>query len=274
MKKNFAIMRFFYGTIIGRVLLKIIMHLNLDCAIIYFLRSPWSKAIIPWYIKHNNIPISNAKQKTYKTFHNLFIRTRDTTPIDTTPGHLISPCDGWMSVFPINSHSCFSIKNSYYRLIDFLQNEELATNYENGLCLIFRLCASDYHRYCYIDNGFQGKNHHIPGVLHSVQPIAYEKYPVFVLNKRCWCLLTTEHFGPVVQCEIGALIVGKIVNNHEDFRFCKGDEKGHFELSGSTIIMLFEKGQIKINSKLINQLSSNSEVRVKQGEWIATAERI
>ena len=32
---------------------------------------------------------------------------------------------------------------------DFLQDEELAKNYHNGLCLIFRLCASDYHHYSY-----------------------------------------------------------------------------------------------------------------------------
>lgn len=40
--------------------------------------------------------------------------------------------------------------------------------------MILRLCANDYHHYCYIDDGFQGRNHFVKGLLHSVQPIALE----------------------------------------------------------------------------------------------------
>lgn len=152
-----------------------------------------------------------------------------------------------------------------------MQDEALAKNYMGGTCLIFRLCVSDYHHYCYIDDGYQGENHFIPGVLHSVQPIACDTYPVFVLNKRCWCLLTTENFGPVVQCEIGALVVGGIFNENENTRFWKGTEKGHFELAGSTIILLFEKEQMQLRPELLKQLAQDKEVQVKQGEWIGTA---
>lgn len=273
MKKTSATVSFFYGTILGRLLLKTFMHLHLDRIIVRFLWSRWSKPLIKWYIKQNNIPITPDAWKKYNTFRDLFVRTRKTNMVDMTPEHLISPCDGWLSTFSIDSHSCFSIKNSYYQLKDFLQDEELAQNYQNGVCLIFRLCASDYHHYCYIDDGFQGQHHYIPGVLHSVQPIACEKYPVYVLNKRCWSLLTTEHFGPVVQCEIGALIVGDIFNEYENVRFHKGREKGHFELAGSTIIMLFESGQITLKPEITNQLIYTTEVRVKQGEWIGNSER-
>ena len=48
-----------------------------------------------------------------------------------------------------------------------------------------------------------------------------------------------------MQCEIGALVVGGIFNEKENSRFSKGMEKGHFELAGSTIILLFEKEQIQ-----------------------------
>lgn len=50
-------------------------------------------------------------------------------------------------------------------LAGLLQDAELAKNYHGGDCLIFRLCATDYHHYSYIDDGFQGKNHFISGVL-------------------------------------------------------------------------------------------------------------
>lgn len=265
--------QFLYGTVPGRLFLKVIMKLRLDRVAARFLWSPLSRPLIGWYIKRNGIVVTKAEKDSYRSFRDLFVRTRAPESIDITPEHLISPCDGWMSAYKISEYSQFSIKNSYYRIRDFLQDEALEQNYRNGICLVFRLCASDYHHYCYIDNGFQGKNHHIPGVLHSVQPIAAEKYPIYVLNKRCWCLLTTEHFGPVVQCEIGALVIGGIFNERENARFCKGTEKGHFELSGSTIVLLFEPGQIQLNHTILEQLAMHEEVRVSQGQWIGIAER-
>ena len=135
---------------------------------------------------------------------------------------------------------------------------------------MLRLCPSDYHHYCYIDDGFQGENHFIPGVLHSVQPIACEKYPVFALNRRSWTLLHTDHFGPVVQTEIGALVVGGIVNLRENQSVRRGEEKGYFELAGSTITLLFQKGRIRLKPELLAALECG-EVQVRQGQWIATA---
>lgn len=273
MSNTSKMVSFLYGTSIGRCLLIIIMKLHLDRIVTRFLWSPCSRPLISWYIRHNGISVTPEEQASFRSFRDLFARTRKGIMFDITPEHLISPCDGWLSAFPINEESCFAIKNSHYKIRDFLQDEALARNYMGGTCLIFRLCVSDCHHYCYIDDGYQGENHFIPGILHSVQPIACDKYPVFVLNKRSWCLLTTEHFGPVVQCEIGALVVGGIFNTNENTRFYKGDEKGHFELSGSTIILLFEKDHIQLKTELLEKLSLVEEVQVKQGEWIGTAER-
>lgn len=236
-----------------------------------FLRSTCSRPLIGWYIRHNGIQVTPEEQANFRSFRDMFARSRFNIMVDLTPEHLISPCDGWLSAFPIDKQSCFAIKNSHYQIRDFLQDETLAKNYIGGTCLIFRLCVSDYHHYCYIDDGYQGKNHFIPGVLHSVQPIACETYPVYVLNRRSWCLLTTENFGPVVQCEIGALVVGGIFNAKENSRFLKGEEKGHFELAGSTIILLFEPGEMQLRPELTEKLSQTEEVQVKQGEWIGTA---
>lgn len=273
MSGNSKAVSFLYGTSLGRCLLKIIMKLHLDRIATTFLWSPCSRPLIGWYIRHNGISVTKAELQSFRSFRDLFARKRNGITIDPVPEHLISPCDGWLSAFPIDEDSCFSIKKSHYKIRDFLQDEALAKNYIGGTCLIFRLCVSDYHHYCYIDDGYQGKNHFIPGVLHSVQPIACDTYPVFVLNKRSWCLLTTENFGPVVQCEIGALVVGGIFNEKENTRFWKGTEKGHFELAGSTIILLFEPGQMELRPELVGDLFYQDEVRVTQGEWIGTKER-
>ncbi len=259
---------FFYGTTAGRRLLSMIMKHHWDVLAVRFLCSPLSKPLVSWYIHKYHIVLTAAQKRCFYSFQEFFARTRDDKFIDATPEHLISPCDSWLSVFPIDSSSRFAIKHSYYRVSDLIQDAKLAECYEGGVCMIFRLGAEDYHHYCYIDNGYQGEHHEIPGVLHSVQPVACQQYPVYVLNRRCWSLLTTEHFGPVVQTEIGALIVGGIANNYNKVHVLKGMEKGHFELAGSTIVLLFEKGRVALLPELRQALEQHDEVRVKQGMWI------
>ena len=271
MKNTTGSVGFMYGNWFGRFILKTVMTLHLDRVAVCFLRSKLSKPMIGRYIKKNNIAVTEEEKASFKTFREFFVRTRELENFEKAPERLISPCDGWLSAFPIDSESCFSIKKSIYQLKDFLTDEELAKKYHNGTCLVFRLCASDYHHYCYIDDGYQGENHFIPGKLHSVQPIACEKYPVFVLNRRSWCLLETDNFGPVVQCEIGALVVGGIDNPNANTHFKKGEEKGKFDLAGSTIVMLFEEGRIDLIPEFKDKLVGDTEARVLQGMWVGNA---
>ena len=270
MSKNDGSVRFMYGTALGRVLLKLVQWSHVDKVAVWFLRSPLSK---PFYIRFagkNGIVLTEKDKQTFRTYRDFFLRQRDDLDIDMDPDHLISPCDGYLSVYPIDKDSVFSIKGSHYRVSDLMQDPEAAKGFEGGTCLVFRLCASDYHHYCYIDDGHQGKNHLIPGVLHSVQPIACETYPVFTLNRRNWCLLETEHFGPVIQTEIGALIVGGIVNHREEGSFARGQEKGHFDLAGSTITLLFEPDRIELLPEIESALQKEEEVRVTLGMCVGS----
>ena len=271
MKNSSGSVHFMYHNAFGRFLLKIIMVLHLDRVAVWFLRSRLSKPTAKRYAKRNGIAVTAEEMASFRSFREFFVRKREQVPMDMAPDHLISPCDGWLSSFEINAESSFAIKGSHYKVSDFLKDEDLAKRYEGGTLLVFRLCASDYHRYCYVDSGYQGENHFIPGVLHSVQPIACETYPVYVLNRRSWCLLETDHFGPVVQCEIGALVVGGITNHYENVRVEKGAEKGHFDLAGSTIVLLFEKGKIALNESFVEELKTVEEARVEQGLWIGVA---
>lgn len=262
--------RFLYGTAPGRMMLKLILNSRADRLAVRFLRSSLSRPLVGWYVRRYDIPLEDWRS--FRSFREFFIRRRQGGTFDTEPSHLISPCDGWLSAYSIREDSSFSIKNSHYRLRDLVQDEALAREFQGGDCLIFRLCPSDYHRYCYIDNGYHRKCNYIPGTLHSVQPIACETYPVYVLNRRCWTLMATEQFGPVVQVEVGALIVGGIVNEHEHIRFSRGMEKGHFEPAGSTILLLFQKGRIRLLPALRDHLAQGGEYRVTQGMWIGTRE--
>ena len=270
--ENDGSVRFLYDTAFGRFLLKLVQTLHLDRLAVWYLRSRLSKPYIATFARKNGIPLSWEELSCFPTYRDFFLRERTPVPVDMTPGHLISPCDGWLSVFSVTAQSSFAIKGSRYRVQDLIEDEALARKYEGGVCLIFRLCASDYHHYCYVDDGRQGQNHYIEGRLHSVQPIALEHYPVFTLNRRSWCVLDTDHFGPVVQTEIGALVVGGIVNAPEG-PMARGREKGRFDLAGSTIVLLLEPGRIRLLPELAADLDTGREVRVTEGQWVASAVR-
>ena len=269
MKKEDSSVRFLYSTAAGRAALKTVMRLHMDRIMVGFLCSKASRHIIPAYAKRNAIPLTRDVTRRYGSYRDFFLRRVPREP-DMDPEHLISPCDGWMSVFDITGDASFFIKNSVYTVDDLIGDAELASRYREGTCIILRLCASDYHHYCYIDDAYQGSNHFIEGELHSVQPAACEKYPVFVLNRRSWCLMDTDNFGPVVQTEIGALVVGGITNLCENCRVHRGQDKGHFDLAGSTIVLLFEPGRIVIRKDLLEKLKTEEEVRVLQGMWIGS----
>ena len=266
-------MQFLYGTVPGRAMLDAIQKTRAERVFVRFLHSPLSRCLIPGFARSNHIPEEEWRGRHYDSYRDFFVRVRHDRAVDMQPDHLVSPCDAWLSVFPITENSTFAIKHSHYRVADFLQDEALAERYCGGTCMIFRLCASDYHRYCYIDDGTQGENHFIPGVLHSVQPIACAQYPVYTINRRSWCAMETAHFGTVVQTEIGALVVGGIVNHHENCAVRRGEEKGHFDLAGSTIVLLFEPGRVELREAFARALRDCDEVRVELGQWIGGCAR-
>ncbi|MBR4439305.1 MAG: phosphatidylserine decarboxylase, partial [Clostridia bacterium] len=161
------------------------------------------------------------------------------------------------------------VKQSSYTVASLLRNEELAKRYSDGICLVFRLCVDNYHRYCYFDSGSKNKNVFIPGFLHTVRPTALKSIPVFVENCREYTVLHTDNFGDAVQIEVGAMLVGKIDNYHEEHEFKRGEEKGRFLYGGSTVIVLLEKGVADVDSRF--DLGSGKEFPVVLGERIGTA---
>lgn len=262
---------FAYRTALGRFLLRIVLRTHMDRIAVAYLKSPLSRPLIGRYIKKHRIPMDDFEGRNFRTFRDFFARRKADIRFDMAPGHLISPCDSFLSAYRIEKDSIFNIKGTEYSIKELIGSQELAEEYSKGLCLMFRLCASDYHHYCYLDDGYQGKNHYIPGSLHSVQPAAYEKYPVFKTNRRTWTLLATENFGPVIQVNVGAFVVGGIVNLRENARFSKGSEMGYFDLCGSTIVLLFKENRISLLSEIEEKILHDREARVTQGMWIADA---
>lgn len=251
-------LKFLYNTFIGRIILKIFTtKLVANIARLYF-NSPLSKLKIKGFIKKNKINMDEYVLEEYHSFNEFFMRRIKPEARPLAKSGLMSICDSKLSVYKINEDSAFHIKNSIYT-VEELIGEKKEYNY----ALIFRLCVDDYHHYVFPDDGRIVKSKVINGKLHTVQPIALKRYKVFHENQREVTFLDCKNLGDVCIIEVGAMVVGKIVNEPVK-NFKKGDEKGHFEFGGSTVIMLLNK-DIKFIDELISNTNNDIETIVKLG---------
>ena len=183
----------------------------------------------------------------------------------------MAPCDGLLSAYRITDGMVLPIKQSRYSVSDLLGMDAAARRFRDGVCLVFRLCVDNYHRYCYVDNGQKGPNVFLPGVLHTVRPIALESVPVFVRNCREYTIMETAHFGTVAQIEIGALLVGRIDNREGAGPIRRGEEKGRFLYGGSTVVLLLEKDRVSFDEALFTATANGIETPVVLGQVLGRA---
>ena len=271
-KKESLALRFLYHTILGRILLKPLISRAVSKFIGAFMSSRLSKPLIRRFVRKNGIDLNEFHSDSFRCFNDCFTRKiKDgKRPLAPDENALIAPCDALLSAYTIEESTRLNIKGSVYSVADLLENETLAARYTGGVCLVFRLCVTHYHRYIYLDNGQKEDNVFIKGKLHTVRPIALETYPVFRRNCREYTVLHTEHFGDVLQMEVGAMLVGKIKNHHGASAFSRGDEKGMFLYGGSTIVLLLEKGAAKIDGRFFEATAQDEETDVRMGEAIGS----
>lgn len=269
-KESSGILRFLYNTVPGRMVLKIITSPTISKIGGAYMDCRVSKIHIKGFIKNNNIDMTQYEKAKYGSFNDCFTRKikKEMRPINMEENAFIAPCDGRLSAYHISENSDFYIKKSYYSVADLIKNSKKDPDFNGGVCLVFRLCVDDYHRYGYVDDGKIVENNYVPGVLHTVRPIALNRYPVFVQNSREYSVIETNNFGTIAQIEVGALMIGKIKNHQKSGLVKKGREKGMFLYGGSTIVVLLEKDKVDIDEKYFRNTANDIETKVKFGSTI------
>lgn len=272
--KDSLVLWFLYRTIPGRMVLKLLVQPKVSKIVGGYLSSGVSKWIVPHYIRKHKIDMSDIKipRGGFSSFNEFFTRRREADCFDVTCGHLISPCDGFLTFVNVTESTVLGIKNTDFTVDDLLKNHKLAGKFKEGTAFIFRLTPENYHRYCYAADGKILLQRKIRGMLHCVRPIALRTVPVFVQNSREYQVLETKDFGTMIQMEVGALLVGKIRNKIPETKsgyIQRGEEKGYFEFGGSTIILLLQKHTVWINEKLYERQNSSGEIPVRMGEFVA-----
>lgn len=266
-------LEFLYHTVPGRCVLKVLISPAVSKIAGLYLDCPLSAFMIDRFIRKNGIDIKQYKKKRYKSFNDFFSREIDmkNRPVDMDKSAVISPCDAKLSVYEVKEDQTFLIKGKLYNIEQLIRDKKLASEYRGGYCLVFRMCVDDYHRYCYIDDGVKNDNVYLPGVLHTVRPVALETHKVFAENSREYTTLFTNNFGRVIHMEVGAMLVGKIKNFHKAGTIQKGAPKGMFQFGGSSIVLLFEKDAININSEILQNTQEGLETIIHLGETIGSA---
>lgn len=260
---------FLYSTVLGRILLRIIVSPVFSWLMGQYYRSKLSVPRIRKLIAEYRIDENDYVPRTFMSFNDFFTRKLSPAarPFSSQAKDLIAVADAKLTSYSIDGDLKLDIKGGAYSVADILGDASAAAEYADGTCLVFRLSVDDCHRYIFCDDGVATARYTIPGVLHTVQPIAHARFKPYAQNNRVITKLSTKNFGDIIAVEVGALLVG-VIKNHEKTHFVRGDEKGYFELGGSTIALLFKQGAVRVHDDIVQHSREHIETKVKRGEVI------
>jgi phosphatidylserine decarboxylase len=260
-----------YGHTAGRILLRLLVSPSFSRLGGYLLDTRLSALAVRPFVCANHIDLTDCQKQSFSSYNDFFTRKLrpEARPVCWEEDAWVSPCDARLSVYPIRSNGHFLIKNTQYTLDGLLKNRQLADRYLGGTLWLYRLCVDDYHRYIYPVDGVKSENIHIPGIFHTVNPVANDYYPIYKENTREYCLIRTKTCGTVLMMEVGAMLVGKIENRHQGRkRVHLGWEKGNFAFGGSTIILLTQAGRAVPERQIAENTTHGVETRVRVGEKV------
>jgi phosphatidylserine decarboxylase len=235
--------------------------------------NPWgfvTTRIIRRFIRRYGVNMAeavNPDPASYATFNDFFTRALrpELRPLAHAP--YICPVDGAISQFgAINRDQIFQAKGHSYSTSALVAGDAaLAEQFQDGSFATLYLSPRDYHRIHMPCGGRLKRMIYVPGELFSVNPVTARGVPgLFARNERVVSVFDTAH-GPMVLVLVGATVVGSmatvwhgVVNpprtrdvrewryDDQTVQLKQGEEMGRF-LLGSTVVMLWPKGQIRFN---------------------------
>ena len=175
-------------------------------------------------------------------------------------------------MFDLDPDARIKVKGMHIRLSSLLGFKSHPTLWDSGMVLVFRLAPCDYHRFGHGVDGVQGAVHTVRGRFHSVNPLALRHKPdVLMTNFRQWCFVQSDLWGTLIEVEVGAMMVGSIVQHHLGGGPCqRGQEKGYFQFGGSSVVVVLEPGRIEVDKDIRKQSEMGIETLVQYGEGVGS----
>lgn len=242
----------------------------------------FSRKKVVSFVKEFNIKLDDylpeegrTSNDPYSSFNQFFIRRfkQGLRQYPTTLNEMGAPAEArYFAYDSIKDDELIPVKGKFLNAPLLLANPKWQDVFKDGPCLLARLCPVDYHRYHYPDHGKVLDFYPVHGKLHSVNPLALkEKEDIFSTNERVVTILETENFGKLAYVEVGAIMVGKIIQSGSLKDFKRGDEKGYFLFGGSTVIVLGEKGKWSPTTDMVENTKKKIETYVHLGTTVATS---
>jgi len=272
-------LRWTYGTALGRFALGLLVKRAIVSRYYGWKMSLRSSAnrILPFIVDYDlDVDEFAKKPFSFKTFNEFFYRALKDGARPITPDDRVAvlPADGRHLAFQnVDEAAGFYAKGQEFSLESFLGDKALATEFAGGSLLISRLCPVDYHRFHFPVGGMPAEPRLINGWLYSVSPIALRQNLGYLWeNKRMVTLVESPVFGRVAVCEVGATMVGSILQTFVPGRaVAKGEEKGLFKFGGSCVVTIFQKDRIKLDADLVQHSAEGLEVYAKMGDRLGEA---
>lgn len=272
-----VILRFLYGSRMGRVVdLLLTQHPLFSHILGWWYRRSWTKRKILPFIAHHGIDVTECEKpvESYPSFDAFFIRTLKKESRPLAPGPII-PADGrYLFYQHVADCNGLVVKKKKFTLKKLIRNDALAHAYSEGSVVIARLAPSDCHRFLFPCDCVPGPARLINGPFYSMHPLAILQNIVSLTeNKRMITELKTDQYGTILFIEVGATAVGSIHQTYEPgILYRKGDEKGYFSFGGSSLVLLFEKGRIRLASDILTHSAQRIETLCQMGqpleEWV------
>jgi phosphatidylserine decarboxylase len=158
------------------------------------------------------------------------------------------------------------------------RRKKWASTFDGGAIAISRLAPQDYHRWHSPIDGVIESITEIPGTFYTVNPQAINEagaLNVFCENRRSVMIVrrrvgSSQSLSSVIAIvAVGAMLVGSIKYNPgivAGAEIRRGQCLGAFQYGGSTVIVLFPKGEVVFDGDLIaNSTEKCCETLVKVG---------
>lgn len=171
-----------------------------------------------------------------------------------------SPADCRLTAFPtVDLATKYWIKGFGFTVSKLLASESLASDFNNGSIVIARLAPQDYHRWHSPVSGTIESVTEIPGAYYTVNPQAINEegtLDVFCENRRSVMIVRRNETGTKVAIiAVGAMLVGSIRYNpgiEVGREIRRGECLGAFQYGGSTVINLYQEGDVQLDDDLVN----------------------
>jgi phosphatidylserine decarboxylase len=247
---------------------------TIDWLIAAYQNTSFSARKIDTFVRKHNIDMSEFESGPFGSYAAFFERRflPGKRPFPTQPDQMGAFAEAryfaWEKLSP---NQQLPVKGASLDAASLLGTRARAEGFEGGPVILARLSPVDYHHLHYVDDGMTLDTDRLGSKLWTVNKNALQSQPdILFRNERSIQMLKTSNFGRIGMVEIGALTVGRIVQEHDIRKpFERGDAKAGFRFGGSAVVLFGERGKWRPEQDMLDRTREGVETLVRLGEVIA-----